>query len=149
MGYNTKFRGVFELSKQPSPEAIDRLIELSQTRHDRSEYPSYYCQWVIDDDYRRMKWDGGESFHNYVEWLQWIIDNILKPESVSLTGQVEFTGEDVEDVGVLIVADDQNVQIHKKVLVPDDYDDLKRFRDFVLTSDWRDEILEAWEKRRG
>jgi hypothetical protein len=67
--------------------------------------PSLWCQWVPTKDGMGLEWDGGEKFYNYIEWLQYIIENILKPRGYVLNGEVYWYGEDNADTGVMVVVD--------------------------------------------
>lgn len=65
--------------------------------------PGLWCQWIPNDEGRQISWDGGEKFHNYMEWLQYLIDNFLKPWGYTLFGNVQWQGEDPFDNGVISV----------------------------------------------
>lgn len=66
--------------------------------------PSLWCQWVPDEEGQHIICDG-EKFLFYVEWLNYIIDNFLKPWRYTLNGNVEYQGEDFYDRGVIQVVD--------------------------------------------
>lgn len=76
-----------------------------------STQPGLWCQWVPTEDGRGIEWDGNEKFYHYVEWLQYIIDHvfphILKDgdEPLVLNGEIEWAGEDREDMGKIEVKD--------------------------------------------
>lgn len=61
--------------------------------------PGLWCQWIIENG--ELKWDGGEKFYNYVEWLQYLIKNFFAPWGVILNG------EDRNDVGMIVVTDNK------------------------------------------
>lgn len=67
--------------------------------------PSLWCQWIPTEDNMGIEWDGGEKFYCYDEWLTYIIDNFLKPWGITLSGEVEYQGEDNDDTGKIIVVD--------------------------------------------
>jgi len=67
--------------------------------------PSLWCQWIPGYEGRVIHWDGGEKFYNYVEWLQYLVDNFLRPWGYRLNGEVEWSGEETRDVGRLVVRD--------------------------------------------
>ncbi|NDC37710.1 MAG: hypothetical protein EBZ48_06620, partial [Proteobacteria bacterium] len=52
--------------------------------------PGLWCQWVPSKDGTRIEWDGGEKFYRYREWIQYIIERVLRPRGYSLNGQVNF-----------------------------------------------------------
>ncbi|HTG59201.1 MAG TPA: hypothetical protein VMG63_07310 [Terriglobia bacterium] len=49
---------------------------------------SYYCQWMPSDDGKLLVWDGGEKFYEYVEWLQYLIDNFFVSWGYVINGSV-------------------------------------------------------------
>lgn len=69
--------------------------------------PCLWCQWIVRDDDTRtiIEWDGNEKFYNYVEWLEYIIENFLNPWGRTLNGKVCWTGEDSGDLGKIVVKD--------------------------------------------
>jgi hypothetical protein len=52
-----------------------------------------------------IEWDGGEKFYDYVEWLEYIINNFLAPKGYVLNGECPYQGEDSDDVGKIVVKD--------------------------------------------
>ena len=66
--------------------------------------PGLWCQWMIDDD-GNLVWDGGEKFYEYSEWLTYLIDNFLAPSGYLCNGEIEFQGEDMDDLGTIYVKD--------------------------------------------
>jgi hypothetical protein len=70
-----------------------------------STQPSLWCQWIPTEDNMGIEWDGNEKFYCYDEWLTYIIDNFLKPWGITLSGEVEFQGEENDDMGKIIVVD--------------------------------------------
>ena len=67
-----------------------------------STQPSLWCQWISNELGTEIEWDGNEKFYNYVEWLQYII-NWLTPRGYVLNGEVQWRGEDFNDIGTIIV----------------------------------------------
>lgn len=65
--------------------------------------PGLWCHWVPTEDGKHLKWDGGEKFYDYVEWLEYIIERFLKPWGRAINGEVEYQGEDEDDFGVIVV----------------------------------------------
>jgi len=70
-----------------------------------STQPSLWCQWTATDDGTAIVWDEGEKFYDYVEWLEYIIENFLKPWKRKITGRVHWQGEDSNDRGIIFVKD--------------------------------------------
>jgi hypothetical protein len=86
--------------------------------------PGLWCQWIAVEDedgaYTRIEWDGGEKFYEYTAWLEYIVENFLKPWGRTLNGEVEWQGEDRGDIGLLVVKD--NVVTAKEGRVVYDYE---------------------------
>lgn len=78
--------------------------------------PGLWCQWIAEQDsegnYTLISWDGNEKFYEYTAWLEYIIENFLKPWGRVLNGEVEWSGEEHGDIGLLVVND--NVVTTKK-----------------------------------
>jgi len=70
-----------------------------------STQPGLWLQWIPSEDGMHIEWDGGEKFYYYEEWLVYIIDKILKPRGYILNGAVDWRGEEMDDIGCLIVED--------------------------------------------
>lgn len=66
--------------------------------------PGLWCQWIINEN-NELEWDGGEKFYNYVEWLQYLINHFFSKWNVLLNGEIEWVGEDRDDLGKIIVKD--------------------------------------------
>lgn len=73
--------------------------------NDNGKMPELWCQWIITDDCKYLEWDGGEKFYNYIEWLNYLIDNFFKPYNIILNGKVRFRGEDFDDMGEINIVD--------------------------------------------
>jgi len=65
--------------------------------------PGLWCQWVPNEDGSAIVWDEGEKFYNYVDWLDYLIANFLKPWGYRLDGDVEWQGEESDDRGIIHV----------------------------------------------
>jgi hypothetical protein len=65
--------------------------------------PGLWCQWVPSNDGTAIVWDGGEKFYEYVEWIEYLIENFFKPWGYVLDGEVEWVGEDPNDRGLIVV----------------------------------------------
>ncbi len=64
--------------------------------------PSLWCQWEPSDDGKFIKWDGGEKFYQYVDWIKYFNEHFFKPWGVKLSGDVKWRGEDTSDRGVMV-----------------------------------------------
>jgi hypothetical protein len=67
-----------------------------------SDQPSLWCLWVPTNDNMGLMWNGGEKFHDYIEWLEYLIDNFLKPWGYVLNGEVKWFGEGRGDAGIIV-----------------------------------------------
>ena len=115
MGYTTQFDGRFKLNKPLTDDLYNKLLDFSNTRHcSKDDYnsvapgvPGLWCQWVPTSNKMSLEWDGVEKFYDYIEWLQYIIDNFLKPEGYEITedSKVKYRGERFNDIGYLAVKD--------------------------------------------
>lgn len=141
MGYTTRFDGQFTFDADPTVSVV-RDINALQSMDSPEGAPSSYCQWVVSEDLRGIKWDGGEKFYEYADWLQWIIDNILKPANLSIRGSVHWRGEDATDSGHIVVEGDQHVRLEATPPISDELWELKLFRDFALNR--YDDLLGEW-----
>ncbi len=68
-----------------------------------STQPSLWCHWCPSEDGMAIEWDGGEKFYHYTEWLVYLIHKILAPNGYVLNGVVTWQGEEIGDVGEIIV----------------------------------------------
>lgn len=110
MGYTTRFKGCFTVDPPMSAQqivAIQRLCAVDKMKDMPPGAPDAWCQWCPTLDGCQIEWDGGEKFYLYDEWINWIARNILAPGTLS--GRVEYQGEDLEDRGALVVQPDGKV----------------------------------------
>jgi hypothetical protein len=68
-----------------------------------STQPSLWLQWNISEDGTQLKWDDGEKFYSYIEWLEYLYKEILLPLGYTLSGQIKWRGEDFDDMGKITV----------------------------------------------
>ncbi len=68
-----------------------------------STQPGLWCQWTPTEDGLSIEWDGGEKFYKYIEWLEYIIKNFIKPNKYKLNGEVTWQGEESDDFGKIVV----------------------------------------------
>ena len=101
MGYDTKFQGTLKIEPALPLHLERKLSAFSRERHDNS-FPSIYCQWVPSGS-GLLKWDGKEKFYEYEKWIEFLIDNFLKPNGHVLNGHIFYRGDKFEDAGVIEV----------------------------------------------
>ncbi len=80
--------------------------------------PALWCQWTPTDDGTAIVWDDGEKFYQYTEWLAYLIENFLKPWGYVLNGEVEWVGEDPQDIGTIYVKDNEVEAVESAVTNP-------------------------------
>lgn len=132
MGYSTSFDGQFAITPTLTLADFNLLKDIG--RHDiRSKdfpvpsehYPGLLCQWEPTRDGNGLKWNGGEKFYDYVEWLEWLIANVFLPRGYSLSGQVRYSGEDFNDRGTISIVNGKVTQHELLMLTAEDMlDDL-------------------------
>ncbi len=108
MGYTTSFTGKFELNKEITVSLMNQFEKLNDAEDIGIEWQiEGYCQWMPTKDGMAIQYDGGEKFYDYVEWLEWIIKNLLKPKGYVVNGEVEWSGEESGDLGKITVKDNK------------------------------------------
>lgn len=111
MGYTTRFTGSFKIDRPLAAghhAFLRALVDDDERKHRPipAGYPDAYCQWEPTPDGTAIRWDGGEKFYEYEEWLRYICAR-LDEWGYKLNGRVPWAGEEVEDVGVLVVEDNR------------------------------------------
>jgi hypothetical protein len=82
--------------------------------------PGLWCQWVPTEDDDGIEWNGGEKFYEYVEWLEYLIENFLKPWGYVLNGTVFWYGEDHNDRGKIFVLDNEVNSCEGRIVYADE-----------------------------
>lgn len=80
----------------------DTVVEYNQPPRTQ---PSLWLQWIPTEDRLHLEWDGNEKFYEYIEWLEYLIKNIIAPRGYILNGEVEWEGEERGDTGRIEVVD--------------------------------------------
>jgi hypothetical protein len=137
MGYTTSFTGFATIEPELNLAEYLFLVDFAKERHEvGSGAPSYYCQWVPGEDGDTLGWDQGEKFDESVAWMQYLIDNFLKPGAVASTsrdprfvkfqfnhmvnGAIEAYGEEPGDVWQLVIKDNKVKRVDAVVTFPED-----------------------------
>lgn len=105
MGYTTYFEGQINLDKPLTVKQLRELEELAGDRHEGEHFPSVYCQWVPTEDGEAIVWDGNEKFNEYIEWMEYIIQNFLNHWKIVANGEITWSGDEQGDVGRIVVKD--------------------------------------------
>ena len=66
--------------------------------------PSLWCDWKPTSDRQGIEWNGREKFYQYHEWFYYVIHHFLKPWGYTLSGTVQWRGDDRQDRGTITVA---------------------------------------------
>ncbi len=69
-----------------------------------SNQPSFWCNWIINEK-GELCWNGHTKFYDYVEWLEYLINNFFQVENLVLNGEVKFEGEEDKDKGKIVIID--------------------------------------------
>ena len=65
----------------------------------------YRAGMFLKEESYILEWDGGEKFYAYTEWLDYLNENIFKPNNIVMDGEIQWRGEDNEDMGKIISKD--------------------------------------------
>lgn len=128
MGYDTSFQGQITITPPLPAEVVAKINAFADDRHDDNIFPGNYCQWVAREDGSEIAWDEGEKFYNYVEWMEYVIDNFIKPSGCVGNGVIQWEGKEQGDVGQIKIVD--NVVTSVKGSIAYD-DDMTRLRDAI------------------
>jgi hypothetical protein len=81
----------------------DHTSDIIEYNYPPKTQPGLWCQWTPTEDRTAIMWDEGEKFHDYIEWLEYIVKNFIAPWGYKLDGRVRWVGEDSYDSGVIRV----------------------------------------------
>lgn len=116
LGYEGEFLAI--KSKEYGQEHTNDIIDYNCPPKTQ---PGLWCQWVISKTNPSvLKWDGGEQFYNYKEWLEYLIENFLWPNGHVVNGTVRFQGEAEDDKGELCVNNNKVKLIYDNEILPFD-----------------------------
>jgi hypothetical protein len=69
--------------------------------------PGLWCQWVPNEHGTAIIWNGGETFFDYVQWLEYLLEHFLTPWRYVVNGKVNWAGEHERDRGTIVVKDNK------------------------------------------
>ena len=115
MGYTTWFKGSFKITPALDEKTQEKLIylrhpsyyfggnELKQEFENEFDgFPNTYMDWMYDSDTESLIWDTEtEKFYEYIEWLEYLIDEVFSPNYYVLNGAMTWFGEDEDDLGLI------------------------------------------------
>jgi hypothetical protein len=90
-------------------EFNDTYAENIRREEEGTCQPGLWCQWIISEDGTELMWDEGEKFYNYAEWLKYLIDHFFSKWSILLNGEIYWDGEDSDDLGKIVVTNNEVV----------------------------------------
>jgi hypothetical protein len=96
MGYDTRFKGSFQLDRPLTIEHANTLNSLND-KHLQGAPSDGYCDWEPNEDGTAIRHNGGEKSYQYVEWIQYIVENLIKPWGYVLNGSVDWHGDEAGD----------------------------------------------------
>ncbi|CAG7653192.1 hypothetical protein PAESOLCIP111_06720 [Paenibacillus solanacearum] len=95
--------GEFYFSNEPNHVLVGGILKrvkdetvLERNRPPKSQ-PSLWCCWAPIENRTAIAWNGQDKFYNSLEWIEYIIERILKPRSYVLNGEIECFGEGLND----------------------------------------------------
>lgn len=65
--------------------------------------PGLWCGWVPNSDGTAIEWNQIEKFYSSAQWLQYLIDQFLKPWGYRVSGSVNWSVEEQHRSGVIAV----------------------------------------------
>jgi hypothetical protein len=86
---------------------ISNAYGIKNENHEPKGQPGLWCQWVPNENGDAIKWDGGEKFYNYIEWIEYLVANFLTPWGYNLKGKVKWNGEGHRDRGFICISNNQ------------------------------------------
>jgi len=81
-----------------------------------STQPSLWCGWVPNEEGTAIIWDGGEKFYEYIDWIEYLIKNFIKPWGYSLSGEIEWQGEERNDLGKIQISNNSVKILHGSLI---------------------------------
>ncbi len=116
MGYTTEFEGVFKTNKPVDERTFAIIGALSKSDPGAAaavkqynlppNIPGWYSQWVmIDGDRMTIRWNQGEKFQAYIDWIKYYVNCVLAPGGYVLNGTLDWQGQSIVDRGQIIIED--------------------------------------------
>jgi hypothetical protein len=98
------------------PDAWEKYSAAKDMAVAEGAQPGLWCQWRPDEGGTAIVWDEGEKFYDYVEWLRYLVEHFLRPWGYVLNGEVTWQGEESDDIGKIVVADNKIEVKHGRVI---------------------------------
>ena len=62
---------------------------------------------MYNEEEKTIIWDETEKFYDYIAWIHYIIEKVLKPNNYSINGLVSWNGEEIGDSGEIKITDNK------------------------------------------
>ena len=98
---------VLDSNQAPGLPSYGKPLDFAEWSHQKEAaieagaQPGLWCQWVPSEDGSAIEWDQGEKFYYYFAWLRYLIQNFLAPWGYKLNGEVAWSGDSLDDNGVI------------------------------------------------
>jgi hypothetical protein len=93
-----------------------RTDDITDYNSPPDDQPSLWCQWTASDDGESIVWDEGEKFYSYVEWIEYLIEHFLAPWGYVVNGEVEWSGEESDDRGMIRITNNMVKVLQGKIV---------------------------------
>ena len=105
------FKGWFTVNPPLTEEHKQALLEFNCNSPTAPGTPSRRCQWEPTEDGTGIRWDGGEKFWAFKEWLVYLIEHLLEPQGYQLSGEVKYDEEYDSFIGGVIYVQDNQLEV--------------------------------------
>lgn len=102
MGYSVNYIGEFKTNVPIDAETNQHLEHLVGVLAYDGDYPVY---WHFQDDLQTLEWQGGEKFNIHETWIVDVVE-ALRARGYTLSGKIQYQGEEIGDCGVIDVTPD-------------------------------------------
>ena len=104
-GLDAKYgtEGEFYYNEDSTDMGQERDESIVNFNEPPSTQPDLWCSWEPTEERTKIVWNEMEKFYEYVPWIVYLVDRILKPRGYVLDGTVEWQGEDSDDFGEIVI----------------------------------------------
>ena len=126
----------------------DQTEDIREYNKPPANQPGLWNHWAIDEDKQTILWDEGEKFYEYMDWIRYLIDTILKPRGYTVNGIVFWNGEETEDMGEIHVEDNEVIIKYATIfmLSEEDKERVQKIVNSFITNPLKecmDEVIDA------
>lgn len=69
--------------------------------------PGLWCDLEVTEDGSFLQWNGSEKSYHMKEWLEYVIETFFKTWERTVTGNLNWQGEDDKDMGRIAIKDNK------------------------------------------